>query len=228
MRKIVTTILLLFCVEGFCQNTSQSTAFIEEILKTEYIKDTSNYYFRKKDTSSDNPFKATFVYNRRLTITPDVLIPYFDKESKFLHHYDSTWAKKQYAIFKITKQNFTKKEKKYIIKQLKIQTRKREIWPDNLFQDSKGFYTDTLSYNFRYNGHNHELFYRKDTLGLNYKSILYYEFCDPIFLRNNTICLFYFIYFGYSTTGDFSIYKLTNGKWSKWYSIQRSSSFIQW
>ncbi len=48
-----------------------------------------------------------------------------------------------------------------------------------------------------------------------------YTFGTPVFLRNNTYCIFYYGYGcgGLCGYGDFAVYKKENGKWTYWGSI---------
>lgn len=64
-----------------------------------------------------------------------------------------------------------------------------------------------------------EKYYKKYSTG-------YYSFSKPIFLRDNSICIFYI---GYSCgefchEADLSVYKTENGKWKKWIVLHSSSS----
>jgi uncharacterized protein YjcR len=92
-------------------------------------------------------------------------------------------------------------------------------WDNGLFENSKLIPTDTVK----------KVFADRKLLGWQYmysKGInKIYSFGMPVFLRNDTYCLFYYDYgcdylCGY---GEFAIYKKDNGKWTYW---GRISSWI--
>ena len=103
---------------------------------------------------------------------------------------------------------FSLDEKKYIIEQLEELNTYR--WPDNIFKKSKKispFQIDSM----------HSVMKSMDIAPIKKLCYNVYTFSHPIFLRNYTICLFYFEERSFiAREGEFSIYKLYNNEWTKY------------
>ncbi len=103
----------------------------------------------------------------------------------------------------------SKQEKVYIFKCL--QEQKTKAWPDNLFPKSRLILYDTITAIFKdrrrgwpyFNNH----FARSG----------FHSFTQPIFLRNNSLCIFYSDYScgGLCGSGEFAVYRKQNGVWIK-------------
>lgn len=100
----------------------------------------------------------------------------------------------------------TKNEKKYLLK--KVDEQQGFVWPDNLFQNVRKDSSD------------------KKNLTSNFKKFFQpiYNFSKPIFIRNDSICIFYYGYYcgGECGQGSVEIYHKIDGKWTNWISM------IQW
>ena len=99
-------------------------------------------------------------------------------------------------------------EKKFILNQLDDLNKLK--WEDNLFRRSKKLSSCQIDSMYR-------VIRSSDTEPLNKLCYNVYTFSHPIFLRNNTICLFYneersFV----AKEGEFSIYKLHRNEWIKY------------
>jgi hypothetical protein len=101
---------------------------------------------------------------------------------------------------------FSKEERAYIAK--KIEEQKTATWSDGLLPNSKLITKATIKDIFNEREKGWIYFHGKYSSG-------FYTFSKPIFLKNNTICVFYYGYHcdylcGY---GDWSVYKKVNGDW---------------
>ena len=122
---------------------------------------------------------------------------------------DTIWIYKQLGEGKLQRIDsiiLSKYEKKYIEEQLAEQAGK--IWNDNLLEKSKLTSRDTTYKKYGYS-----------RLPNDYKPKTIYSFSRPIFLREDSICYFYYqevqAGLGY---GQLGLYRSENGKWK----------FIQW
>ena len=106
----------------------------------------------------------------------------------------------------------TDQEKGYITKELNSQ--RGILWTDNLLKDSKVIARDTIT----------TIFF-KSVKGWNYfnKSYgeIYYSFTKPIMIRDNSLCFFYIAFYKEISFagGEFSVYKIVNGKWKYFMTI---------
>ncbi len=106
----------------------------------------------------------------------------------------------------------TTSEKLYINNQLDKMTGR--IWHENLLKNSQMISLDSIQTFFEKQGPGWTGYYKKYTTG-------FYSFSKPIFLRNNTICIFDYSYYCGSlcANGETGVYFKHNGKWSKWLTI---------
>ncbi len=141
--------------------------------------------------------------------------------SDTIHQYDLKYLKE--AIVKDTLYNnfffgqnnagrqliLTKDEKKYLLE--KIDEQQDFIWPNNLFQNSQKIDLEEKNSNSNL----------KKKLK-KFQSI--YNFSKPVFIRNNSICIFYYGYYcgGECGQGSIEIYRKINSKWTKWITM------VQW
>lgn len=135
-----------------------------------------------------------------------------------MHQYDLNYLKA--AILKDTLNNsfffgkkekgkqliLTNNEKKYLLR--KIDEQQGFVWPDNLFQNIQ----------------KSNLEEKNPTSKLKNSFQKIYSFSKPIFIRNHTICIFYYGYYcgGECGKGIIEIYHKVNDKWTTWISI------VQW
>jgi hypothetical protein len=115
-----------------------------------------------------------------------------------------------------------------------IEKMRNHIWKRNLFPNSKLLFADSLvalqhrrdnwieEFRKRWSVQSKEKS-QKEFSEANKKSFKYYRLSTPVFLRDNTYCLFYYscCYFpavGWDDTrsGNFIAYKKINGKWVLW------------
>ena len=108
--------------------------------------------------------------------------------------------------------SLTDKEKEYLKKELNSQRGK--LWEDNLLKSSKIISRDTLISIFSKTFDRWEYFHKK-------YGESYYSFTKPIFIRDNSICFFYFSFFHDTSFagGEFAVYKRLNGKWEYYMTI---------
>jgi hypothetical protein len=100
----------------------------------------------------------------------------------------------------------TKKEKDYIIR--KLDSVQNYSWKEEVFPNSKIVVQDTLW----------------DYLLKNHKAVVH-QFSKPIFIRDNSICLIYYMIFkGAGGPSYFGFYKKKNGIWEEWISV--SSGYL--
>lgn len=115
---------------------------------------------------------------------------------------------------------FLKKEKDSIMTILENQD-DISLWDYFEIPNSKFILQDTVTAIFREKGVDIGWWYFRKKYGRRF-----YNFSIPIFFRNNLLCAFYESYScgGECGQGNFSIYKLKNGKWEHWFTIHQWES----
>ena len=95
----------------------------------------------------------------------------------------------------------TKQEKSYILNQL--EKLKKYKWSNSLFTKSKSVTGEQV-----WNGLAKDMFWEV------------HEFSKPIFIRDNSVCLVYYMhFFGVGGPSYFGFFKEQNGQWKEWISI---------
>lgn len=120
--------------------------------------------------------------------------------------------------------SLTKKEIDFL--KTAIAKYRKPYWPDNLFPDSKRMssktiapYVDSLRISLvdslRRN-------VNRDSSRFNYRDLYWsFFFSEPIFIRDKTIFLQFFLYYSMSSGQyDWSFYRKENGKWVKWIPVE--------
>jgi hypothetical protein len=154
-------------------------------------------------------------YARNAAFNVDTLFYTADLNGITLHEIgkylskDTIWIYKQLAQGKLQTVDsiiLSKEEKLFLEKQIASQEGK--IWDDNLLDKSKLTERDTINRKYTYSRR------PKD-----YKPITIYSFSKPIFIKNDSICFFYYqeVTAGFGG-GQLCLYKKYDGKWK----------FIQW
>lgn len=109
--------------------------------------------------------------------------------------------------------SLTDKEYAYVLSEIKKM--QKFIWHDDLLPASKTIPTDTVT----------NIFTTRKMKGWDYLRKVgirgIFTVAKPIFLRSNTVCLFYFDQScGYVCgSGEFAAYKKVNGKWVHWITL---------
>ncbi|RYE32416.1 MAG: hypothetical protein EOP42_09455 [Sphingobacteriaceae bacterium] len=168
-------------------------------------------------------FFVTSSYSQSIKNSITVLQEFFADKlpitySDTVHQYDLKYLKS--ALIKDTlNSNFffgkkdnskqlilTKDEKKYLLG--KIDEQQGFIWPHSLFKGDQKSLVEQKNSTSKFKNF--------------FQSI--YSFSKPIFIRNDTICIFYYGYYcgGECGKGSIEIYHKINEKWTTWISI------IQW
>lgn len=191
--------ILTLSLYGQLDSTSKS--FLFDILRQEPGSDTITYTDRIKPISI--PSFSKILKNNK--------IPAFEI---------STQKKVEFVL--------TRKEKKYLQKELKLLDEIK--WADSIFNPSRMISLDKMwEYISRRRREYSEIYTFKhsqsDTNYINKQGWVQYcsifQFSKPIFLRDNSIVIFYFLRLCGNECGveDFSIYKKQDGQYKQWLRI---------
>lgn len=154
-------------------------------------------------------------YEKKILYSEDLESNYFDQLIR-------TISTNQIKLYKNSSSNnetqkydniqLTDKEKEYLVKEMNSQRGK--LWKDNLLKNSTVISRDSLTSIFSKNIDRWGYFHRK-------YGESYYSFTKPIFIRDNSICFFYFSYFHDTSFagGEFAVFKKENGKWKYYMTI---------
>jgi hypothetical protein len=190
----ITSLALIFLI------TSAYTQKVESISEEETFL---NWYFQNYllKSKNDPPILYTdAIHTGSLTAIKDDII----KDT--LVDLKNSYANNEFKECLI----LTKSEKLYINDQLDKMTGKS--WTENLMKNSQKLNNDSLEILIGKQGLGWlDKYYEKYKTG-------FYSFSKPIFLRNNTICIFSFDYSCgiLCAYGETAIYFKHNGEWSKW------------
>lgn len=209
-----------------------SITFAQEFTKAREI--ISNVINVKNITYQDSISKGAIISMRKSMQVYKVGIFYKFREDSVIYT-DSLGKKKVMSFWDVQRLNlrkfykpiifiksdsvkFTESEIKYINEEITKMARYK--WDKGLFADALLIPTDKINKIFTDN-----IF--KGWAYLKAKHIeKLYSFAPPIFLRDDTYCLFYYSYGcgDLCGQGEFALYKKENGKWVKWFNLFESIS----
>lgn len=193
LKKILFLALLFLNVAVYAQKVAHISE--EKVFLNWYL---SNYLLKLKNDSTI--LYINTYYTGSLTAIKEEIIK--DTLVDVKHSYENNEIKECLIL--------TKSEKLYISEQL--DKMKGHVWTNDLFKNSKMLNSGSLHRLIGKQGLGwHDKYYKRYKTG-------FYSFSKPIFIRNNTICIFSYSYNCgiLCAYGETAIYIKDNGAWSKW------------
>lgn len=207
MKRVKCYLISLVCVSFFFQNgygqqngidstTNKETEFIEW-----FFKQHNNWPFASPKPDSIIVYYADKIHE-----------PMLNEIKKELQK-EINWDYRENQPIKRNSLILTSNERDTIIQELNLMKEKR--WDKKILENGKILKRETIEYMFC-NIYGQLEFFRKHPYG-------FYEFTQPIFLRNDSICIFYCgLSCGTLCSDDrLMIFKKEEGKWKEWITVFR-------